>query len=349
MTPRRVLRSRAPGRVNLIGDHTDYNEGRALPMAIDLATTVELTETESHHLLLRSDAVPAPAVVPIDVPPDPGAIAASWPAWARLAAAVVSQARPERGGLVRIASTVPVGAGLSSSAAFCVAIAMALGVDVPPVTMAVLAQRAESLAGTEVGLMDPLVSAAGRKGCALAIDFATLGTETVPMPPGAEVVVVHSGEARQVGASPYAARRAECAAAAALLGSPLGRGEMADLPGIADPVLRRRARHVITECDRVAGFCRALAAGDLQGAGQLMAESHRSLAGDFEASTPVLDALVAEVSATGGVYGARVTGAGFGGCVVALGEPGALDTARWPGRAWRVEPSDGASVVVTIG
>jgi len=350
MTARQVLSSRAPGRVNLIGDHTDYNEGRALPMAIDMSTRVELTETESHHLLLRTDAEPSPAIVPLDVPFDAEVIATYAPAWARLAAAVVSATGPPSGGIARITSSVPIGAGLSSSAAFCVALAMALRVDVPPLAMAHLCRRAESLTGAEVGLMDPLVSAGARRGHALSIDFATLGVEAVPLPAEAEFVVVHSGERRSVRTSPYAARRAECDAAAAKLGYPLGRGEPADLLGIADPVLRRRARHVITECERVGAFCEAIGSGDLRHAGQLMADSHRSLAEDFEASTPAVDALVAEVSGVAGVYGARMTGAGFGGCVVALCEPGALDTERWPGRAWRVEPSDGASLeVVDVG
>ncbi len=376
---RRSVTARAPGRVNLIGDHTDYNSGLALPMAIDLATEVRLVEDGSDRLRLRSAMDPAPAVrpagrpdpasseawasdarwasevtgapavaeLPLDLPFDPVAIAAVEPPWARLAAAVVAQCRPPAGGHVEVSSTVPVGAGLASSAAFGVALAMACGVQAPPVAMAHLCQRAEAAAGSDVGLMDPLVIAGALAGHALLVDFATLAVAPVALPPGAEVVVVHSGRGRRLVTSPYAARRAECAAAAVAVGRPLGQAEEADLPGLPDRVLRSRTRHVVTECRRVQAFADALRAGDLVTAGALMVESHRSLADDFEASAPAVDALVDELQATDGVYGARMTGGGFGGCVVALAEPGALDPAAWPGRAWQVRPSGGATVAVT--
>ena len=125
---------------------------------------------------------------------------------------------------------------------------------------------------------------------------------------------------------------------------PLGLAEDADIPGFADPVLRRRARHVVSENDRVRGMVMALQAGDAAVAGQLMIESHESLAGDFDASTPVVDALVDALVTRPGVFGARVTGGGFGGCVVALARPGSLDPGEWPGRAWRVSAADGAAV-----
>jgi galactokinase len=257
---------------------------------------------------------------------------------------VLAQSRPPRGGTCRIASTVPAGAGLSSSAACCVALAMAFGVAAPPLPVARLCQRAEAAAGADVGLMDPLVIAGATAGHALLVDFATLATEPVAVPPGLDVVVVHSGQARRVGAGLYAARRAECDAAAVAVGVPLGRAGEVDVPGLLDPTLRARARHVVGECRRVRELAAALAAGDAAGAGALMLESHRSLAGDFASSTPVVDALVDELAAVPGVHGARMTGAGFGGCVVALAEPGALDPARWPGRAWLVHACGGATV-----
>jgi galactokinase len=192
--------------------------------------------------------------------------------------------------------------------------------------------------------MDQLVSMAGVAGHALEIDFATLAYETVPIPTDAELVVVHSGIGRDLVHSPYAARRAECDAAALELGYPLGQAAEADLPGLVDPVLRRRTRHVATECARVRSMAEAFRRGDLVGAGHLMDESHRSLAEDFEASTGAVDALVEVLRQTPGVHGARMTGGGFGGCVVALSRPGAIDVdgAEWRGRAWRVVASDGA-------
>jgi galactokinase len=340
----RLLVARAPGRVNLIGDHTDYNEGLALPMAVDLATEVSFTETGADTLELRSALDPAPAYLAIDVPFDPDALAAVTPAWARLAAAVLAQSRPPSGGTAYVTSTVPVGAGLSSSAAFCVALAMALGVEGSPSLMARLGQRAEAAVGSEVGLMDPLVSAGAQPGNALLIDFSTVSYEAVPMPAGAEVVVVHSGEHRLLRRTPYAARRAECEAAAIELGRPLGMAEEADLPGFADSLLRRRVRHVVSECRRVREMVVAFAAGDVAGAGRIMVESHWSLSGDFEASTPRVDELVESLLVRPGVLGARMTGGGFGGCVVALAEPGALDPADWPGWAWRLSAAGGATV-----
>jgi galactokinase len=158
------------------------------------------------------------------------------------------------------------------------------------------------------------------------------------MPQGVDVVVVHSGQTRALVGSAYAERRAQCEAAAAVVG-PLRDASEADLARIDDPILRRRARHVVTENARVPAFAACLREGDLSGAGRLMAASHASLATDFEVSTDVLDALVAELSAVDGVYGARLTGAGFGGCVVALAD------AASPVRGWRLHASSGATRV----
>lgn len=336
----------APGRVNLIGDHTDYNEGLALPMAIDRGVDATFTETGTTLLHCVSTAYPQPAAIPVDVPLDPRVIRSLEPPWARLAAAVVAQVAPRQGGVVRIDSALPEGAGLSSSAAFCVALALALGFEGDPQTVARMVQRAEAAAGSDVGLMDPLVSMGGVAGHALLIDFATVSYDAVPLPDGLEVVVVHSGVPRRLAHTPYAARRAECDAASLELGRPVGRAEEADVPGILDPLLRRRTRHVVTECSRVRDMAGALAEGDVSRAGRLMGESQRSLAEDFEASTPEVDALVATLGAAPGVYGARMTGGGFGGCVVVLAEAGALDVASLPGHplAFRLAPSAGATV-----
>jgi len=333
------IRRTGPGRVNLIGDHTDYNQGLALPMAIGLGVTVDLAPSTLEHFTVTSDAYPGEqATVPLV--PDPDTVAALLPAWARLVAAVVSLARPVTGGSVHISSTLPSGSGLSSSAALAVALADAFDVEGDARVVAGLCREAEHRIGVPVGLMDPLVCAGGRAGHALRIDFATETTRDVPLPPSAEFVVVDSGRRRDLRTSGYATRVAECGAAAAVVG-PLGLAGPEDLVGLRDPLLRQRARHVVTECARVDAFGAALTAGDLAVAGAVMDASHASLAGDFAVSTPELDHLVASLRSRAGVHGARMTGAGFGGCVVVLSEPGALDPTALGGPAWRVEAVDG--------
>lgn len=327
------MRAFAPGRVNLIGDHTDYTGGWAMPMAVEWGTTVEAV-TGGDRVELASDAEGAPASVALGVA-DPGGVE---PAWARYVAGVVAVVRPPEGMVGSVRTTLPVGAGLSSSAALEVAVALALGFEGDPVALARACQRAEHLAsGVPSGVMDQLASAAGVAGHALLIDCASLAVEPVPVPPGVEVVVAHSGQARALAASAYAERRAQCEAAAAVIG-PLRHADVADLDRLDDAVVRRRARHVVTENARVLEFAERLEAGDLRTAGELMSASHASLAGDFEVSTPALDALVAELESVPGVFGARLTGAGFGGCVVALAEPGSAAT------GWRLHASAGARV-----
>jgi galactokinase len=173
------------------------------------------------------------------------------------------------------------------------------------------------------------------EGSALVIDCSSLEVVPVALPAGVEVIVVHSGQARALVGSAYAERRAQCEAAAAVIG-PLREASEADVARLDDDLLRRRARHVVTENARVLAFADCLRRGDVAEAGRLMAASHASLATDFEVSTDALDALVAELSAVPGVYGARLTGAGFGGCVVALAD------AASPVRGWRLHPSAGA-------
>ncbi|HVL07094.1 MAG TPA: galactokinase [Acidimicrobiales bacterium] len=322
----------APGRVNLIGDHTDYSGGWALPMAVEWGTTVEVDRAGS-RVELTSSEEPEPAVVDLDVA-DPRAVE---PAWARYVAGVVAVLRPAVGAVGKVESTLPVGAGLSSSAALEVAVALALGFEGTPLELALACQQAEHLAaGVPSGVMDQLASAMGVEGHALLMDFTSLDVVPVPVPAGVDIVVVHSGQARALAGSAYAERRAQCEAAAEVIG-PLREANEFHLARLEDELLLRRARHVVTENRRVLEFADCLWMGDLAGAGRLMAASHASLAEDFDVSTPVLDALVAELSAIPGVYGARLTGAGFGGCVVALADAGS------PVRGWRLHPSGGAS------
>jgi galactokinase len=323
----------APGRVNLIGDHTDYTGGFVLPMAIGLGTTVTL-ERGGDVLRLRSAHDPEPAVVPLGVR-DPGAV---LPGWGRYVAGVVSVIRPSVGGTGTVDTTLPIGAGLSSSAALELAVALALGFNGSPLELARAGQEAEHIAsGVPCGIMDQLTSAAGRAGEALLIDCRSLEVTGIPLPDGVEVLVVHSGQDRALAGSAYAERYEQCSDAESRIG-PLREATAADAERLADPVLRRRARHVITENERVLACADALRAGQVAEAGRLMRASHASLRDDFEVSTPALDGLVADLAARPGVLGARLTGAGFGGCAVALAEPGAAADVA----GWRVRPAAGA-------
>jgi galactokinase len=340
-----VPTARAPGRVVVIGDHTDYNAGLSLPMAVDLATTVQFTPTPGSFLVgLDSDQFPGQ---PLEIPL--GETAPVEPP-ARLAAGLLRQWPPPSGGAMHVTSTIPVGAGLSSSAAFSVAFLLALGHPADPVTLAAGCQEAERAAGAHVGLLDPIAIAAAEAGHALRIDFDTLETRAVAIPEEAAFVVVHSGAPRLLADSPYLTRRAECEKAAQVIGRPLGRCDLGDLAALADPVLRRRARHVVTECARVKEAERLLGRRNLAGLGAVMTEGQRSLAGDYRATVPAVDELVEHLLAQPGVLGARMTGGGFGGCVLALCEPDspALDPeAHAPRRAWWVSPSAGAELLAT--
>jgi len=321
----------APGRVNLIGEHTDTTDGLVMPMAIDLATTITGTLGGAMVYLTSADEA-EPAVVALDVT-DPESAS---PGWARYVAGVVAELRPAEGFTGQVTTTLPVGAGLSSSAALEVAVAVALGFDGSSHDLARLTQRAEQRAsGVPCGVMDQLASASGVAGHALLIDTHTLEVTPVRLPPDVEVRVIHSGQSRELAGSAYGDRRREVEAAQAILGTLRSITDPATVDQLDDPVLRRRARHVITENARVRSFAAALAAGDVGAAGAAMVASHASLRDDFEVSTDVLDALVDRLNATPGVHGARLTGAGFGGCVVALTVPGTLD------EGWLVHAADG--------
>jgi galactokinase len=325
----------APGRVNLIGDHTDYTGGLGMPMAIDMGTTVVGIPASNNDVRLRSAELDGEAVVPLDVC-DPSVVE---PAWARYVAGVVSVVKPAHGFAGRVSTTLPVGAGLSSSAALELAVALSLGFEGSPLELAQVCQRSEQAAsGVPCGIMDQLASAAGVEGHALLIDCGARTVTPIQLPDDAEIVVVHSGEARRLADSAYAERRRSCETAEVEIG-PLAQANLAAVKTITDRIVRARARHVVTENERVRAFAAALRAGDLPECGALMAASHMSLRTDFDVSTARLDELAAELNATAGVFGARLTGAGFGGCVVALTRPQAL-----PG-GWRVRAVAGARVV----
>jgi galactokinase len=307
-------------------------------MAIDRGTTV-VFERGGPWVELASATEDEPAVVVLD-DLDTHHPSEFQPFWARYVAGVAATIRPVEGGQGVVTTELPVGAGLSSSAALEVAVALALGFEGSPRTLAQACQQAEHLAsGVPCGIMDQLASVLGRRGHALLIDCTTLDVVATPVPDDFEVIVVHSGERRELATSAYGVRRAQVEEAAAVIGRPLRDATLDDLSAVPDGALRRRIRHVLTENERVREFAAALAAGDGPSAGALMTASHASLRDDFEVSTPVLDGLVDKLTATSGVYGARLTGAGFGGCVVALAAAGT----SLPD-AWVVHPADGASL-----
>ncbi len=329
-----------PGRVNLIGDHTDYTGGLVLPMAIHLATTIVGVRGGSRVTLVSEDE---PDTADVDLAVDNPA--ECEPTWARYVAGVVKAMNPSQGFIGTVSTTVPIGAGLSSSAAFEVALALALGFDGTPLEVAQLCQRAENEAtGVPTGIMDQLSSAAGQLGSALLIDCNDFTVTPISLPPDLEVVVVHSGQERTLAGSGYTERAEQLAEAERLVGPLRLITTISALEGISDPVVFKRARHVVTENQRVLDFVSALAnlTGDAQTArlGELLTQGQASLRDDFENSTPTVDECIERLSNIEGVHGVRMTGGGFGGCVVALTKPGVLH------EGWVVKPARGATVTV---
>ncbi len=334
----------APGRVNLIGDHTDYTGGFAMPMTVELGTEASfLPDPSATAVEVTSSLEREAARIALSIPAEPLEIAMVLPEWGRYAAAVIALARPAWGGKAELSSDLPVGAGLSSSAALEVALALALGAEEAGRELALTCQRAEQLAtGVRTGILDQLAIVSGQRGHAMLLDCGSLEVRHVEVPVDeVEFVVVDSGVRRSVSESAYGLREAECAEAARLLG-PLRHVSPRQVDGIADPVIRRRARHVVSENARVLAFAGMRERAELEEAGHLLDESHRSLAIDFEVSVPELDELVAWLQGLPGVLGARLTGAGFGGCALALARPGVLGRRLGSRRHWVVAPGSGA-------
>ena len=329
-TDHAAISARAPGRVNLIGDHTDYTGGLAFPMAIDRWT--EVTGTTADRIVLSSADDETTADIGLDSPVDAGAITG----WDRYVAAVVAELQPRRGIRGTVTTTIPIGAGLSSSAALEVALALALGFSGTPADLAALTQRAEHRAtGVPTGIMDQLCIASAKSGHATMIDCHTGAVDHVPIADDV-VVVVRFVAQRTLEGSEYAERVSECATAERVIG-PLRLAGLEQLDHVDDPRLRRRARHVISENQRVQAFADALRSGDHAEAGRLMTDSHASLRDDYQVSTPQMDAAVDALNADPTVFGARMTGGGFGGCIVALCRPDTQAT------GWRVRPVDAAA------
>ena len=330
----------APGRVNLIGEHTDYNDGLVLPCAIDYRTVIAARRRDDQVVhVVAADYGNAVDEFRLDAPIE----RLDQPMWANYVRGMVQdlikQGLPMQGMDMVISGDVPQGAGLSSSASLMVAIgtlfATLPGFDkLGPIDIALAAQRAENeFVGTKCGNMDQISSACGKEGHALMIDCRSLDVKPVPVPEGAAIMIFHSHVQRGLVDSEYNTRREQCEAAARHFGVPALRDiDMAVLEqrgGELDPMTLRRARHVVTENDRVLEASDALAAGDLAGMGELMAASHASMRDDFEITVPLIDRLVEIVKgAIGERGGVRMTGGGFGGCVVALVPQDLVEAAR---------------------
>jgi galactokinase len=320
-----TVRSAAPGRVNLIGDHTDYNGGFVLPASIPRQTRVELARQYGRRVKVWSSSFASSGVLEYelgDETPD-----SSWVDYIKGMTSVLRAVGIDEGFALRIDSDVPVGAGLSSSAALEIAVGRALrqafSLPLDDLALAIAARRAETeFVGAPVGIMDQMACSLASVDTALFLDTRSLEMARVPLPESASLIVIDSGLAHRHAGGGYVTRRQECEEAAALLGV----RELRDVPaglaldGRLPVTLVKRVRHVISENARVHQAVAALRSGDLGRAGKLFVESHRSLRDDFEVSVPDVDCLVDAALRAPGVYGARLTGGGFGGAIVALAD-----------------------------
>ncbi|MFC0528164.1 galactokinase [Phytohabitans kaempferiae] len=319
----------APGRVNLIGEHTDYNDGFVLPFALPQRTVVGASMLDTQQWTVWSEQ--ADERIEFD-------LSEHVSGWGAYVAGVVWALREAGfdvpGARMAITSDVPLGAGLSSSAALESAVLTALvdlgGLDLPVDERPALAQRAENdYAGMPCGIMDQSASIRCRAGHALFLDCRSLEVEHIPFDvaaAGLAVLVIDTKAPHRHVTGEYAARRAACEEAARVLGIPALRDATPDsVAAITDPVLQRRARHVVTEDQRVIDTVALLRDGRVRDIGPLMTASHTSMRDDFEITVPEVDAAV-EAAISAGAYGARMTGGGFGGCVLALADTDATDT-----------------------
>ncbi|MEN6405388.1 MAG: galactokinase [Thermoguttaceae bacterium] len=321
--PRAIVR--APGRVNLIGEHTDYNDGFVLPMAIDRAAWIALRPRNDRRVIVHSIDFDQTGEFSLDHPTNDRA---GWIEYLKGTAWSLQDAGHRLSGWEGVlVGDVPHGAGLSSSAALEMATARAFFAvsrwSWDPIAMAKLAQRAENRwVGVHCGIMDQLISAAGLAGHALLIDCRSLEIRPVPMPPETVVVVLDTATRRGLVDSAYNERRQQCEAATKFFGATALRDVTLEQFTAAadrlDPTTRRRALHVLTENDRTRQAAQSMLRGDAVALGRLMSESHASLRDDFEVSSDALNAMVEIAAAQPSCYGARMTGAGFGGCAVAL-------------------------------
>ena len=317
---------RAPGRVNLIGEHTDYNDGFVMPLAIDRAAFISLRPRADKRVLAISLDMDDRREFALDDLRRP-----AKPEWIDYLVGV-AWSLAERGHALRgwegvVSGDVPIGAGLSSSASLELATARAFycvsNFAWDAAAMALACQRAENeWLGVNCGIMDQMISASGVQDRALLIDCRSLETHSAPLPPGTAVVILDTGTRRGLVDSKYNERRQQCEAAARHFGvaalRDISSAEFTERAHELDELSRARARHVITENERTLRAREAMQAGEAGALGKLMIESHISLRDDFEVSSPALDAIVNCANADESCFGARMTGAGFGGCAVAL-------------------------------
>ena len=354
--------SRAPGRVNLIGEHTDYNDGFALPMALPFDTAVAWSDhgdPSSGTVTVTSEGF---GDLDIDPSGDPHTVVA----WAKHIAGVVALLRqrgiPSGGWRAAITTDIPVGASLSSSAALEVALITGLlaraGVSWSPIEIARLGQRVENeIVGLGSGIMDQFISAGAVAGHASLMDCRATTLQPIPLPSGVVIAILDTQTRRVLAEAAYGERRASCERAVADLGVAALRDVTVDqLSRVVDPVDRRRARHVVTDNARTLQAVDALRRDDVVEFGRLMTESHVSLRDDFEVSAPALDSIVEIALDAPGCLGARMTGGGFAGCAVALVSSAhadgfgqaVIDNYRFEGHTaavWICAPSAGASVI----
>ena len=333
---------RAPGRVNLIGEHTDYNDGFVFPAAIDRDVLIAGSARADQQVRAVALNFNQSSTFPLENVQAAGEGREKWSNYLRAMAWVFhKEGLGTRGMNCVTLGNVPLGAGLSSSAALLVASGLAFsavaGLEIEPVRLALLAQKGErEFVGVNVGIMDQYISALGQKDHALLIDTRSLTYEAVPLPrTGVAIVIADTNKKRGLVDSEYNTRRSECERAVEIL-----KAFLPDIKALRDvsveqfntyqdklpEVTRRRAKHVVTEDQRTLESVEVLKAGDVARFGVLMNESHESLRVDYEVSCRELDALVEAARSVEGVYGARMTGAGFGGCTVSLVRSDAVET-----------------------
>jgi galactokinase len=322
----------APGRVNVIGEHIDYNDGFVLPMAIEYYAVMAADRPHGGGAMLQIRSTAESETAHIDTSKPVTTSPLRWSNYPRGVIAGCAARGLHPGGLdVLLHSTVPLGGGLSSSAALEVCTATLLeavtGQKLDPVEKALLCQKAEhEFAGVPCGIMDQFISVMGRESHLLLLDCRSRHTELVPMSdPSVELLIANTNVKHELGSGQYARRRAQCEAAALILNVRALRdasaGELEKHRGNMDGEVFRRARHVISEIERTLQAAEAIRSSNWQKAGELMYASHRSLRDDYEVSCAELDALVEiaeSIGLSGGVFGCRMTGGGFGGCAVAL-------------------------------
>ncbi|HEX8881446.1 MAG TPA: galactokinase, partial [Candidatus Acidoferrum sp.] len=329
---------RAPGRVNLIGEHTDYNDGFVLPAAIEFYCSVAAAPRTDRKLVIHSENFNESAEGDLDA--ISGIAKKHWSGYPfGVAWAIEASGTRLKGANLLIRGEVPLGAGLSSSAAIEVATGFALldqselAIDLK--TLAEACQKAENeFVGAHVGIMDQFVSCHGRASHALLLDCRSLEYNLVKLPPGIQLVICNSMVKHEIGSSQYNVRRAECEQGVRALRDVLPEiralrdvtlAQLEEHRGLLSAKVYSRCHHVVTENGRVRSAVEAFKSGDLRGLGRLMSDSHRSLRDDYEVSSKELDLLVEIAVAQPGVIGARMTGGGFGGCTINLVESSALE------------------------